>query len=471
MIPKVHAKGSSFKGVSAYLLHDKEASSSERVVWAESRNIAATNPDTAWRIMAATALDQDRLKENAGIPNTGRKSNKAVLHFTLSWHPEQTPNKAEMMKAANGAIRTLGASSHQSMIIAHDDEDHTHLHVVVNRVSPEDGRMLSSSKEKLKLSRWAEAYEKEGGKIYCDNRVTNNSLRDEKHFVRGEKDVPRNIFEEQNKVAANDNPYREAMRLGQKKKDAEIALLGRNQVKAHKAAWIALDEQNGDVRAEVKARTTQNVSRSTDRIVKQYKPKIQEMHKRHQAEMKTFQSLEENLFGRAKNVITSVKLLNRIYGEERGNLITQSFLVMANGGKRLEVIRKAHARELVDLRRQKNAEIKANTHTIKTEEKVELVKIGQSYLAARQSLEKSQDKDSDKLRLSWRERGKERASAWDKLSMFSAKRSKPRRDKSLNRDELSKGHKASLKAQYDRMVEREKPKDAANNNRNKNNDG
>ena len=90
MVPKIVAKGRSFKGAAAYLLHDKgRAESAERVEWIETRNLATQDPELAWRIMAATALDQDRLKEAAGVRRTGRKSDQVALHMVLSWHPDE----------------------------------------------------------------------------------------------------------------------------------------------------------------------------------------------------------------------------------------------------------------------------------------------------------------------------------------------------------------------------------------------
>lgn len=73
MVPKLAAKGTSFKGAAAYYLHDKGASTDERVAWTATLNLATNNPEMAWRIMAATAKDQTRLKEQAGIKATGRK--------------------------------------------------------------------------------------------------------------------------------------------------------------------------------------------------------------------------------------------------------------------------------------------------------------------------------------------------------------------------------------------------------------
>ena len=57
------------------------------------------------------------------------------------------------------------------------DREHQHLHVIVNVVHPETGRASSISFSRRKLSRWAEEYEREHGKIYCQQRVENNAKR------------------------------------------------------------------------------------------------------------------------------------------------------------------------------------------------------------------------------------------------------------------------------------------------------
>ena len=177
MISRIHKKGHSFQGVAMYLLHDKQrAATSERVAWAVTRNMATQNPELAWRVMAATALDQNRLKEEAGVKKTGRKSNAHVMHYSLLWHADEAAGltKEEMLRAAEQSLSVLGkqlgdrrqfADDHQSLIICHQDEKHPHVHVIVNRVHPDNGIILSSSNEKLKLSQWAQEYERERGQI------------------------------------------------------------------------------------------------------------------------------------------------------------------------------------------------------------------------------------------------------------------------------------------------------------------
>lgn len=210
MVPKLHKKGASFKGASLYLLHDKgRAITSERVAWTAVHNIALDNAESAWRIMAATAMDQQRLKTAAGIKSTGRKSDKCVLHLSLSWHPDEANalTRQEMRQAASEAIHALGAAHHQCLIIAHNDEIHPHLHIMINRVNPVDGRMLSSSKEKLALSKWAESYERRRGSVLCEQRAENNRRRSQGLYTRATKALDRRAFEKMKAglVPANQN--------------------------------------------------------------------------------------------------------------------------------------------------------------------------------------------------------------------------------------------------------------------------
>ena len=60
---------------------------------------------------------------------------------------------------------------HEVLIVAHDDTRYPHVHVVANRVDPETGKAAKLGNSKLRLSRWAEGYEREQGRIRCERRV------------------------------------------------------------------------------------------------------------------------------------------------------------------------------------------------------------------------------------------------------------------------------------------------------------
>ena len=59
----------------------------------------------------------------------------------------------------------------QAVIVEHRDRKHSHVHIVVNRVSPEDGRAASAGQDQIKLKNWAKEYERDQGRIRCQRRI------------------------------------------------------------------------------------------------------------------------------------------------------------------------------------------------------------------------------------------------------------------------------------------------------------
>ena len=177
------AIGHSFKGSMAYYLHDKRQDdagphpdTADRVAWAELRNLsAAAGPETATRVMIATAQSADELKAAAGVKATGRKSTRGpVFAFSLAWHPSEADglDRAEMVSAADHALKVLALDHLQAVIIAHRDTAHPHVHVVVNRIDPTNGKATSIDGMKVKkLDAWAHAYEQQRGQIVSPNRA------------------------------------------------------------------------------------------------------------------------------------------------------------------------------------------------------------------------------------------------------------------------------------------------------------
>ena len=61
------------------------------------------------------------------------------------------------------SFKTLGMRDRQALIVQHTDRAHRHCHIVVNRVSPEDGRAASRTHDARALSAWARTWERERG--------------------------------------------------------------------------------------------------------------------------------------------------------------------------------------------------------------------------------------------------------------------------------------------------------------------
>ena len=189
MVVKMAAPGRSFGGVADYCLHDQRVpgephpESAERVEWTETRNVATNQGDRAARIMAATAEAGPDLKRLAGGAATGRKLEKPVCHYSLNWAKDEKPDRQEMSRAAAESLKALRLEKHQALIVSHRDGQ-PHVHVIANRVDPESGKAAGLSRSQLRLSKWAEGYERAQGKIRCPQRERNNRQRS-----RGERVV------------------------------------------------------------------------------------------------------------------------------------------------------------------------------------------------------------------------------------------------------------------------------------------
>jgi hypothetical protein len=195
MIPKVASGGKSFKGAFRYYFHDKGSDSADRVDWTSVRNISVDDPASAWRLMAYTAKAQLRLKEAAGQARTGRKLENPVFAFSLSWHPDQEPTKEHMVKTADAAIEMLALTEHQAVLVAHNDEPHKHVHIILNRVHPVTGKAGDIRNYKRKFSNFARKYENSHNQVLCPQREENHQKRQKGEITRYRDPVIRNSWE------------------------------------------------------------------------------------------------------------------------------------------------------------------------------------------------------------------------------------------------------------------------------------
>ena len=165
MIPKVSRCGRSFKGVFAYCMHDKDRKGSDRVVWSKSLNLPDIGKET-WRLMAHTVQTAELLKRAHGASRSGRKLERPVFTYSLSWAPDQDPDQEHMEEVALRSLRALGLEDHEVWFVSHNDTAHPHLHVIANRVHPLTGYAASVDCAAKKLQKLASDYERET-KLYC----------------------------------------------------------------------------------------------------------------------------------------------------------------------------------------------------------------------------------------------------------------------------------------------------------------
>lgn len=177
MVPVIASNGASFRGAFDYYFHDVKARTTARIAWTQTLNMLTDCVDKAWKVMAYTAKNQSRLKEASGQKATGNKLRKPVFAYSLSWHPEQTPDRETMLSAAKESLEKLGLSEHQIMIAAHRDQPQPHIHIVVNTVHPVSGLVADLKYTKRKLSDFAREFQRREGTNYCPKREENYKER------------------------------------------------------------------------------------------------------------------------------------------------------------------------------------------------------------------------------------------------------------------------------------------------------
>ncbi len=177
----INKRGQSFKGVTAYLLHDKKADTSERFEWGVVENTYLNNNNNgqiqsdydniqqASKLMAWTDKNRDFIKLETG----GNLSNKPatagnVYHYSLSWSKDEKPSREHMEETGRAHIKMMGLDEHQYYMVSHSDTDHKHLHIVANLVHPETGYIDELYKDFDNSDRWANEYEKEHGIVSHD---------------------------------------------------------------------------------------------------------------------------------------------------------------------------------------------------------------------------------------------------------------------------------------------------------------
>jgi hypothetical protein len=188
MIVKISGVGKSFKGLSTYLTHDPNANTEDRVAWTHTLNLANDHVPSAIDEMYWTAQNAELLKQEAGIRAGGRATENPVKHVSLNWAPADNPSREHMIETSEGFLRHMRWNEHQAVLIAHDDKSYKHVHIMLNVVHPETGLRLDDGFEQRRAQAWALDYEREQGRIHCEQRLKNEQDR--------EANMPRNIWME-----------------------------------------------------------------------------------------------------------------------------------------------------------------------------------------------------------------------------------------------------------------------------------
>lgn len=185
MIPKINDRGHSFKGVIAYLSHDKDkAETSERVAWHETGNMHTDDPEKAAKVMAWTDINREQIRAANGGSAAGRKASAGnIWHFSLAWALGENPGEEHQRETMHEFLEKHDLSAHEYILFGHNDTKHVHAHGVVNLVHPETGLIKDIGLDKKRSQQWALDYERKHG-IHCEQRVENARKREQGEAIK-----------------------------------------------------------------------------------------------------------------------------------------------------------------------------------------------------------------------------------------------------------------------------------------------
>ncbi len=197
MIIRIQANGGSFRGAGLYYLHDKSADHSlenhlkpktdERVWFTDTRNCLSMDPDRALEEMWRTAEDQAYLKMQAGVKRGGRTCEDPTKTLSLSWHKDDQPTPEHMVEATDALMKHMGWDAHQAVYVGHNDTEHRHIHIILNRVNPDNGRTLDDFREQKRAQSWALEYERSQDQVRCEQREINATRSADRAAERGQE--------------------------------------------------------------------------------------------------------------------------------------------------------------------------------------------------------------------------------------------------------------------------------------------
>jgi len=143
------------------IIRHQRASSSDKGFRHLARYIRgrSAQPRTTWFLAAnlpgvTTTNDLElacRLVEAVNAQNTRAGSNR-TYHLVISLHPEdRSLDMKELRHVVENLVDTLGFSEHQYIAARHNDKDHEHVHVAINKIHPETFRIHSPAWDHQKL--------------------------------------------------------------------------------------------------------------------------------------------------------------------------------------------------------------------------------------------------------------------------------------------------------------------------------
>ncbi len=151
---RASASNKGFRQLARYI---RGRSDKPRATWF----LAANLPGVTGPRRPRARLHARRRRATRRTPAPG---SKRTYHLVISLHPDDRRlDGKELRQVVENLVETLGFSEHQYIAVRHNDTDHEHIHVAINKIHPETFRIHSPAWDHQKLFTGARALERELG--------------------------------------------------------------------------------------------------------------------------------------------------------------------------------------------------------------------------------------------------------------------------------------------------------------------
>ena len=439
MTPNIAAHGKSFKGCSAYLLHDKaedqndfnraagmKPQSSDRVAWTETRNLAMNDPDMASRVMAATAMNAEKMKQQSGI-RAGRKSTDSVMHYSLAWHPDEAGSisREDMLSAVDQTLKALGAEDRQALIVAHTDEKHPHVHVMLNRVHPDTGRMLSSSNTRIKLDKWANDYRKaRGEEHFCPNRAKKwEAIEAKEKFVIDKRERIHTKAADREALNADD-PEARRVKQAERAANARVMTATNETNERHSGEWSKLSADHQSRKKAIYAKFEILREQKRSEIMAKHAPARSQLGKDQWKKRRAWETHEQTLQGRVAHAIKAALIMRKISPSTSRGFVADAAKMLVSTKARNNALASLERVQWDKLSAKRKAEIGAAMADVKAARTDALADNTYQFQAERAQLIERQAEDKKRIQKAWQDRNRERADNLKRLKAYLRRQSK-----------------------------------------------
>ena len=212
--------------------------------------------------------------------------------------------------------------------------------------------------------------------------------------------------------AAND-PKAEKLVAEFKKKLGKLSADGKAMKARHGTEWKDLGAGYKARKDQIYRQTENGIQDAKANIKHAYRPRWQELGRRHARERREFEARETRVGGKIRNAIDAVTHARKLDPDSSRGFLGGAFNYLTSSTKRADALERLHKAQVRELSAAQRAEVGAAIKSLKGDRAALLSSARGSFMSERAALIQRQATDKQQLKSAWRRHGEERKRAFE----------------------------------------------------------